>query len=266
MNIIGMAFRFRDAVTAFAERARRFYHSVMLMGQACPGCGGRLAMIREGLCRCHACDCELDPTIAFQRCSECGGEPELKIRRYSCKQCGAHVPSRFLFNGLVLDADYFRKKMVESRQRKADRLETVRRMLAETRSLPLGHADPIQLDTVPGLKEALDGLIGGLEWQTRPDLAGGFDLKRYQRHIQAHLGTVPLSLSEVPLLGEDARKDLIWRFIAIVFMAHMGLIDIWQQDQDIMVMKRETNREGQDLSGDIEGVDGFEGSLGGAEA
>ncbi|GAI75406.1 unnamed protein product, partial [marine sediment metagenome] len=74
MDIIGMAFRFRDAVTAFADRARRFYHSVMLMGHACPDCGGRLAMIREGLCRCRACERELDPTTTFQRCSACGGE------------------------------------------------------------------------------------------------------------------------------------------------------------------------------------------------
>jgi hypothetical protein len=33
-----------------------------------------------------------------------------------------------------------------------------------------------------------------------------------------------------------------------------------------MVMKHEANRERQDISGDIEGTDGLEGSLGGIEA
>ena len=218
-----MAFRFRDAVTAFADRARRFYYAVMLMGQACPDCGGRLMMIREGTCRCRACERELDPTVAFQRCSACGGTPVLRIRRYICKQCGADIPSRFLFEGLVFGADYFRQKMTESRQRSKVRLEAVRRMLAETRSMALEHVGPIELDAVPGLKGALNGLVGGLERGPPPELASGFDLKRYQRHIQAHLGSIPLSLCEIPLLGEDARRDLIWRFIAIIFMAHQGL-------------------------------------------
>jgi len=266
MNIIGMAFRFRDAVTAFAGRARGFYYAVMLMGHACPDCGGRLMMIREGPCRCRACGRELDPTIAFQRCSACGGKPVLRIRRYTCKQCGTDVPSRFLFDGLIFDREYFREKMTESRQRRAERLETVRRMLAEARSLPLDSTGPIDLGAVPGLKEALDGLVGGVEWQPGPELAGGFDLKRYQRHIEAHTDTIPTRLSEMPALGEDARRDLIWRFIAVIFMAHQGLIDIWQDGQDIMVMRRETNREGQGLPGELEAAHGVEGPICGAQA
>jgi hypothetical protein len=38
-----------------------------------------------------------------------------------------------LFDGLVFDTDYFRQKMVESRQRKREQRERVRQMLAEIR-------------------------------------------------------------------------------------------------------------------------------------
>ena len=165
----------------------------------------------------------------------------LRVRRYACRQCGADIQSRFLFEGLVFDADYFRRKMAESRQRKGERLEAVRRMLAETRSPPLGHTDPIQLDAVPGLTDALNVLVGGLEERRRTELQEGFDLKRYQRHIQAHTDTDPRTLTEIPVLKEDPRKDLIWRFVAVIFMADQGLIDIWQDGQDIMVVKHEAN-------------------------
>jgi len=49
-------------------------------------------------------------------------------------------------------------------------------------------------------------------------------------------------------------------------MAHSGIIDIWQDGQDIMVIKHETNREGCGVFGEFEEADGIEGSLGGIEA
>ena len=194
MDIIRLAFGLRDAVAGFAGKAKRFYYSVMLLGHACSRCGDSLAMVGEGRCRCRSCNHIFDATVAFQRCTACGGVPVLRIRRYSCKQCGADVPSRFLFDGLVFDADYFRTRMLEARQRSQVRLETVRKMLAATRSLPLEHVGPIQLHAVPGLEEALNGLVGGLELGHLPQLESGFDLQRYQRHIQAHLGMIPVSL------------------------------------------------------------------------
>ncbi len=112
----------------------------------------------------------------------------------------------------------------------------------------------------------LDGLSGAVEppcqWQPRD----GFDLQRYQSHLQAQIGPIALPLDEIPPLNEDARLDRIWRFIAIIFMAHAGLIHAWQDGQTIMVIKRETDTEGQDISRDIEDTDGREGPLGGVEA
>lgn len=237
----------------------------MLMGQACPTCNGSLVMKQEGLCSCRSCNSEFDPTVVFQRCSNCGGKPVLRVRRYQCQQCSNGITSRFHFDGLVFDADYFRKKMSESRDRKQQQRERIRKILAESRSadLPIPAA---YLETIPGLVDALNGLTADvtnvLPWLPQD----GFDLNRYQNHIQAHLQDFPVAMEEIPALIENSRKDRIWRFIAIIFLAHFGLIKIWQEGQSIIVMKHETNRKRQNISGNIEGVDGLEGSLGGIEA
>jgi len=265
MDIIGLAFRLVARVETFAERARRLYYAVMLMGHSCPQCAGRLVMLGEGRCRCKSCGHTLDPTLAFQRCPNCGDRLRLVVRRYRCKSCSMEVTSRFLFDGLVFDAEYFREKMAESRRRKRELRDQVREMLAASRSHVL-LPEACDLRGVPGLAEALDCMVAStneaLHWRPKE----GFDLKRYQRHLRAHIRAFPLGLGEIPALGEDARKDLIWRFIAAVFMAHAGLIRVWQDGQTIMVMQRETDREGQDVSGDLEAVDGIQGSLGRAQA
>jgi hypothetical protein len=158
-----------------------------------------------------------------------------------------------------------RQKMAESRQRRQEQRERVKRMLAESRSAGLALASA-ELSSVPGLVDALNGLTAGLADRIAVEGRDEFDLKRYESHIRAHIQDVPSSLAGMPSLRRDARKDLIWRFIAAIFLAHMGVIDIWQQGRDVMVMKHETDREGQDVPGEPEGHDGLEGSLGRAEA
>ena len=265
MDIIRQAFRLMEVVMGFAGRARKLYYAVMLLGHSCPKCDGRLTMVVEGRCRCRSCEHEFDPTIAFQRCPACGGRPVLHVRRYQCPQCGTDIASRFLFEGLVFDGEYFRQKMAESRQRKTQQRDRVRRMLAESRSGALS-LPAAELSSVPGLAEALNGLVIGanepLPWKPNKRC----DLKRYESHIQAHIRDFPVSLDELPPLEKNTRKDRIWRFIAVIFLAHLGLIDIWQDGQEIMVMKRETNGEGQDIPGELEGADGLERPLGGIEA
>jgi hypothetical protein len=265
IDIIRSAFRLAEAVTGFAGRAKQLYYAVMLMGHECPRCGGGLVMEGEGRCKCRACGDELNPTVAFQHCRTCGGELELRARRYRCTRCGADIASRFLFDGLVFDSEYFRQKMTESRQRKRELRERVRKMLAESRS-PHLDAMPADLAAVPGLMDALNGLVADASEATPWQPGTGFDLKRYQRHVEGHIRNSPIGLDEIPSLTEDTRKDLIWRFVAIIFMAHAGLVDVWQQGSTIMVVKHEANGEGQGVSGDLEDVDGVEGSLGRAEA
>ena len=264
MDIIKQAFRLMEAVTGFAGRVRKFCYAVVLLGHSCPKCNGKLMMVGEGLCKCRSCNSEFDPTTAFQRCIVCGGRAELQLRRYRCKICSNDITSRFLFDGLVFDREYFRQKMAESRQQRKQQRERVRKMLADSRSgnLRLPVAD---LSAVPGLEEALNSLTVDLAELVPWVPQKGFDLKRYQSHIQAHIQDFPISLEEIPPL-ENTRKDRIWRFIAVIFLAHTGIINIWQDGQKIMVIKREADREGQDVFGEFEETDGLTGPLGRVEA
>jgi hypothetical protein len=248
MNIVTLAFDMAKAVEIFVRKARRFFYSVMLLGYRCPKCRGLLVMATEGLCRCNRCGYELDPTIAFQRCSACGGTPILRVRRYQCKNCGGDITSNFLFEALVFDAEYFRQKVAESRQRKKKQAERVKQMLTECRSDPLA-LQSADLTAMPGLLDVLNSLTQGIVECFEIESRDEFNLKRYEEHIQAHIQDFPVSLDEIPPISkEDARNDRIWRFIALIFMAHAGTVDIWQDGPDIMVMKHETNREGQDVS------------------
>jgi len=263
-NIIELAFNMTEAVSRLKDRVRQFYYAVMLSGCECPGCAGHLRMMQEGLAECMTCGYQLDPTIVFQRCS-CGGQPKLLIRSYSCRQCGAGIRSRFLFDGLVFDTEYFREKMAESRKRKRERRERVRKMLIECRSGAI-QPSPADLGSVPGLIDALNSLTTGIEPFPAHRPSDGFCLKRYQRHIQAHLRAFPVTLDEIPPLSENVRKDKIWRFIAIIFLAHAGLIEIRQQGQNIMVIQRETDTERQRVPGDLTDTDEPEGAVGRTEA
>jgi hypothetical protein len=161
---------------------------------------------------------------------------------------------------LIFNADYFRQKVAESRERKKEQRERVRQILAECRSsdLPL---EGIQLETVPGLMEALNGLTLGIDEAVKIELRDVFDLERYEMHLRNHLRDSPLSLGQIPPLIENARQDLIWRFVAAIFLAHAGIVDIWQDGQDVMVIKHEVNRNGE-----LEDADGIERPVGGVEA
>ncbi len=262
-QIIREAFGLVDAVGRLAEQARWYYYQVVLCRHACANCGGSLVMAGEGLCECQVCFDRFDPTIAFQVCPACGGKPVLRVRRYQCTSCGQEIVSRFLFDGLVFDAEYFRQKMAEHRQRKAELRERVRQMLAGTRS-QAAKMPAADLDGMQDLVAALAGLTScddaaGMAWSAK-----GFDLERYQAHVQAHIGPIPVDLAQIPPLSEDRRLDLVRRFIAILFLATAGTIDISQEGSTIWVKQHETDREGQEVPGGTEDTDGIEGPLGGA--
>ena len=261
MNIRVLACELAEAAEAFRAKARRFFYRVILIGHRCPGCNGSLDMVSEGKCRCISCRKGFDPTVVFQRCPVCGGVPVVRVRRYQCRDCRADIESRFLFDGVVFDADYFRTKMAESRHRKQEQRDRVRQMLAESRSgnLVLEHAD---LSGVPGLLEALNALTAGLDDSVAVECRGQFDLRLYESHVQAHLRDYPVNLAGMPPLGENLRKDLIWRFIAVIFLAHAGVVDVWQEGRDIMVIKHEADRERCGISEPSATVDGVEGLVG----
>lgn len=255
-EIIRLALELAQAVDALMQRTRVFYYEVMLYGHRCPRCGGILQMIGESRCRCMDCEHEFDPTIAYQRCPLCDSPPRLRVSRYVCRRCGRDVRSRFVFEARVFDREYFRERMAESRQRKRAERERLPPVLVTPRSEDLQPA-PAHLAAVPGLVEALDGLVGTPEiaaWL--PLMREGFDLKRYQTHLQAHLGPIEVCFDDLPPLEDNARTDRIWRFVALVFMAHSGDIELRQEGPTIWVMKCGTDRERQGVSGKVEAIDG----------
>ena len=159
------------------------------------------------------------------------------------------------------DAEYFRQRMEEHRQRTAGRLERVREMLAVSRS-PTLATGPVDLDSAPGLLDALNALLGGTPTALPIVTRSRFDLKAYQAHVHANLGPIARDFDEIPALRSDDRLDRVWRFIAIIFLAHDGRVEVVQEGTEIMVMQRETDREGQDISGELEEADGVEGLVG----
>ena len=263
MNIIKLAFEMTAAVKVFFGKARRYYYLVMLLGCRCPKCNDSLAMVGEGICKCNSCNCEFDPTVEFQRCSTCGGVPVLRVRRYYCKDCGTELRSKFLFDGLVFEKEYFKAKMAESRQRKKEQREHVRQMLTESRSnaLPLQAVD---FNAVSDLIDALNSLTAGTDTNFAITPREEFNLKRYESHIQAHIADYPINLLDIPPLSENGRKDVIWRFVAVIFLAHTGIVDIWQEDSNIMVIKH-VDRKRCDIFEGTEGADGCQRPLGGIE-
>lgn len=109
--------------------------------------------------------------------------------------CGRDIQSKFLFDGLAYDSEYFRQKMIKLRRHKTEQRERIRKLLAESRSgdLLLGAVD---LATSPGLLDALDGLPMGLPTSVETYSRDEFDLKRYEAHLQAHTQDFPVNLRD----------------------------------------------------------------------
>jgi len=216
------------------ERARQFCYAVVLFQRKCTACGAEdLVMLHDSWCRCAVCGNEFDPTLAFQTCTTCDSRLRLKINRYWCPCCRVPVRSRFSFDGHVFDAEYFREKMKESRQRRKAQIEDVRKMLAASRSEHYAPEDAPALDAVPGLEAALDQFVGQSvqlaflgDANTPP-----FDLERYRQHIRDLADGCTVNFDGISSLIPDPKLDRIFRFIAAVFMENAGEVTL-EQDPD----------------------------------
>jgi hypothetical protein len=154
--------------------------------------------------------------------------------------------------------------MGESRQRKQALKKEVQEMLAQCRSEPAQlYASDVQ--SIPGLTEALNGLTSGIEISIPVELRGKFDLGQYQRHICRILSDGPRKLRQIPKIIENVRLDLIWRFIAVIFLEHSGAVSLRQQGYDIWVIKN-AQRKGSSVSYGIEKADRIERPYGAAQA
>ncbi|MEX2389224.1 MAG: hypothetical protein WD534_15205 [Phycisphaeraceae bacterium] len=230
--------RLLTAVAGLVSHARQLFYELSLAGLACPSCNGPLVMVREGRCRCRQCGKHLDPTFQFQRCPACNGRLALRVCRYRCRRCGQDVPSRFLFDGKVFDADYFRQKMAASRQRRNTEKRTRREaaVLARSDALVL---EPVRASAMPSLANVLDALVGSAE----PDpvlleqARQAFDLPRYEQHVMRHVSREPISLEQIPLPDPDRRLAKIGLFVALVFLQHAGQVALRQDGWTIWVRR-----------------------------
>jgi hypothetical protein len=254
-----------DRIGSLLLQVRELFYELVLTGHRCPHCGGRLKMEREGLAVCQSCHRSVDPTVAFQHCPACESTLRLVIRRYRCRQCGRDVSSRFLFDGKVFDADYFRRKMVESRQRRKAQPE----IRPGPGVIPASEAvitGPADIDSVPGLGEALNLLTGQPDPEWIEEAKSRFDLVSCEQHVLRHLDSEPTRLVDIPTMESGGRLDRIWIFVAAVFLSHAGRVVLRQDDQTIWVTPHETHRKGQAVPGDAEAADGLRGPLGRSSA
>jgi hypothetical protein len=233
-------------VAALREKARQFFHSVALSAHACPVCSGSLTMTGPSACRC-SCGRAFDPTIEFQRSSCCGAKLKRRQLHYACSTCSAVVPSRFLFDERLFDAEYFAEKMRESRHRKQVRREKLLERLAGTRSDALCLTDLPTIGSVPGLGMALNDFVGSMPAIPLTEFRGReeFSMRDYRLSL---LEEVPpdclIRFDAIPPICEDRRLDRIRKFITLIFMEQAREALLTQDGEEIMVELNETDAEG----------------------
>ena len=230
-------------VATFREKARKFYHAVLLSAHPCPNCEGSLRMTGPSKCVCR-CGTACDPTVAFQRSDCCGVRLRRKTLHYICSSCGRTVPSKFLFDERLFDSAYFAERMRESRERKQTRRQEITEMLASSRSGALCITDIPEIESVAGLASDLDLFVDSMPDVTLSAFQGR-DTFRMADYRQAILDDVPagclIRFNGMRALCDDARLDRIRRFITLVFMEQAREVELLQEDHDIMVEVYETN-------------------------
>ncbi|MFN3166967.1 MAG: hypothetical protein ACE37H_07880 [Phycisphaeraceae bacterium] len=238
---------FVHAVGTLRDETRDYFYRLVLHSMACPTCQNhKLIMLREGRFRCQDCGQAGDPTIIFQRCPTCDGKPALALRRYHCKQCGDEITSRFLYDGVVYDPEYFRQKMAESRERKQrERREANERQATRAwrRSQCIGVEEPIDLDHMPGLTDALNALVGGARVEQVAWVREAFDLAAYERHLLAVIepGDERDVLRVPPFKEPNDRLERIRLFIACLFLEQAGLLILEERFNTLWVRRHEAH-------------------------
>ena len=228
-----------DYMEDYRIRVKEFYFEVLLSQYCCPKCGGPLRMVGQSECSC-LCGHRFDPTLAFQVSLCCMKTLTRKTFHYVCSSCHKIVPSRFIFDERLFDAEYFREMMQDSRRRAMVKKEEIRRILAESRSGGLMLMDEPQFDAIPELFNDLDMFVQNNAYQLYDeafDLKTGFDMTPYRTQILSLLSQSPVRFSHVsPILG-DNRRDRVRRFITLIFMDNDREICLQQQGDDLLIQR-----------------------------
>ena len=145
-----------------------------------------------------------------------------------------------MFDERVFDKHYFREMMQKSRERKQQKREVLRQLLAASRSDTLQLTEAPDITAIPGLVEDLDAFVQteslGLG-DLLPNDGPCFDMGRYRRHILSVLSWNGLRFSQVPDMIEESRMDRVWRFVTLVSMQHDGEVDMVQEANDLFIRR-----------------------------
>jgi len=228
-------------VQDYRTRVKAFYFDVLLSQYRCPKCGGSLHMADQSECSC-VCGHRFDPTLAFQVSPCCMKTLTRKTFHYACSGCHKIVPSRFIFDERLFDAEYFREMMQDSRRRAMAKKEEVRKLLAESRSGVLTLKDDPDFDAIPELFKDLDLFIQNNAYQLSDgafDLKSGFDMTRYRTQILSLLSQSPVCFSSISPIPGDNRLDKVRRFITLIFMDNDREVNIQQHGNDLLIWRRQ---------------------------
>ena len=228
-----------EDVKAYREQAKDFYFRVLLSQHACPTCGDVLHMTGVSECSCRSGHI-LDPTIVFQPSFCCQAALIRQTFHYACSRCHKTVPSRFLFDERLFDAEYFREMMREHRGRIKSRRVEIKRLLAESRSGTLLLMVEPRLDVIPDFLHELDAFILGNPIEPCRDSLGlksDFNLAAYRAHILSLLDDHVLRFSDISPLKGDDRQDRARRFITLVFMDNDREISLQQHGDDLLIWR-----------------------------
>lgn len=231
------------AIEILKEKVKRFYYQLVLSDYKCPECSGKLKMVDDSKCVCISCKYEFDPTLIFQRCPECNRDLTKKTYHYYCKNCKSQVYSKFCFEEKAFNSEYFADMMRKSREKKYIQKQNIQKLLIKSRSDVYYPQEKVKLDEINGLTEKLDLFIGSPipEGLIRFYLKSKeFDMGKYKTHILSSFEGCELFFDEIPSLIDNMRRDKIFRFITLIFMAHDKEVVLNQYNNRILVEKVET--------------------------
>lgn len=228
---------FLGIVAAYHEHARSFYYNVLFADHHCPECNGRLESAGPSKGICTSCGYRIDPTLHFQRSSCCQAALIRHRLHYGCRQCGATVPSRFLFDERIFDAEYFRERVAASRARRQRTIREMQNRLTAAHTSPLLLTDLPEINQICGLTDALNELLlrRDLDRGEQHEHDDSFEMEAYRRLVLSAVHGCILHFDAVPRVSKDARTDRARRFTTLIFMEHEREIALEQQDGDILV-------------------------------
>ncbi len=200
----------------------------------CPACDCRFAQVEGGQADCP-CGWQGDPTTEFQNSDCCRSKLIRKRLHYICSKCHKITPSIFLFDERLFDRNYFIEKMRRLREkRRIERFENSLLLLSK-RSDVLSLTEETNIDSIPGLIEDLDGIIGIN--QRNPDFLINREESAFSRYRQYVLGLLhgEILFSSISPIGPDSRLDSVYRFITLIFMENEREVILTQYGNDILV-------------------------------